>query len=93
MKFTNLIVVSALAIGSLGVALAQQPPAAPGGGAPGGGRGAALRAACGTDIEANCAGKQGPEIRQCLNDNKAKLSAGCSTALAAAPGGGGGAAP
>ena len=89
MKFMNLVVVSALAIGSLGVALAQQPPA--GGG--GGGRGAAIRAACGADIETNCAGKQGPEIRQCLNDNKAKLSAGCSTALAAAPGGGGRATP
>jgi hypothetical protein len=90
MKFIKLVVVSALAVGSLGVALAQQPPAGGGGG---GGRGAAIRAACGADIETNCAGKQGPEIRQCLNDNKAKLSAGCSTALAAAPGGGGGAAP
>ena len=81
MKFINLVVVSALAVGSLGVALAQQPPA--GGG--GGGRGAALRAACGADIQTNCAGKQGPEIRQCLNDNKAKLSADCSTALANLP--------
>jgi hypothetical protein len=88
MKITNLVVVAAVAIGSLGIAIAQPAPG-PGPGGPGGGRGAALRAACGADIEANCAGKQGPEIRQCLTDNKAKISAGCQTALSAPPPGGG----
>jgi len=96
MKIAHLVIVSTLAIGSLGIAVAQPAPTpGPGGpNGPGGGRGAALRAACGADIEANCAGKQGPEIRQCLTENRAKLSAGCQTALSAPPpGGGGGAAP
>ena len=80
MKISNLLLTAALVVGSAGIAIAQ--PATP----PGGGRGAAVRAACSVDIQSNCAGKQGPEIRQCLTDNQAKLSADCKTAIAAAPG-------
>ena len=83
MKITNLVVVSALAIGSLGVALAQPAPG-PGPGGPGGGRGP-LAAACGADIQANCAGQAGRGVRQCLTDNQSKISAACKTALESLP--------
>ena len=75
MKISNLLLSAILVIGTVGVAVAQPAP----------GRGAGLRAACSADIQATCAGKAGPEIRQCLADNQAKLSADCKTALAAAP--------
>ena len=78
MKFSNLVLASALVLGTAAAAFAQAPA--------GGGRGAAVRAACGADIQASCAGKQGPEIRQCLTDNQSKLSDGCKAALANAPG-------
>ena len=93
MKFANLVLVSALAIGAAGLAFAQETPAPPpGGGGGGGGRGA-LAAACGADIQANCAGKAGRGIRQCLTENQSKISEGCKAALAANPGRGGGGAP
>jgi hypothetical protein len=92
MKFANLFLASALIVGSVvAIAVAQPAPPPPGGG---GGRGA-LAAACGADIQANCA-QAGRGMRQCLTDNQAKLSDGCKAALAALPppgGGGGGAAP
>lgn len=60
-----------------GVALAQ-PPA--GGG--GGGRGAALRQACGADIEKFCPNLQpGPDMRACVRKNYAALSDGCRSFL------------
>lgn len=85
MKFSNLLFVSTLALASAGVAFAQAPAGGPPPGG-GGGRGGAMRAACGTDIQTLCAGKQGPEIRQCIMDNQSKLSDGCKAALANAPG-------
>ena len=90
MKFANLVLVSALAIGAAGLAFAQETPAPPPGGGPGGGRGV-LAAACGADIQANCAGQAGRGIRQCLTENQSKISEGCKAALAANPGRGGGA--
>jgi len=82
MKFSYLLLVSTLALASAGVALAQAPAGGP---PPGGGGGrAALQAACGADIQANCA-SAGRGVRQCLADNQAKLSAGCKSALAALP--------
>lgn len=80
MKLSKLLLSMTLIVGTAGIAVAQPagPPA-------GGGRGGALRAACGVDIQATCAGKAGPEIRQCLMDNQAKLSADCKAAVAAAP--------
>jgi hypothetical protein len=86
MKF-NLVLAAVLAIGTAGVAFAQQPPAPPAGGPPGGGRGGALAAACTTEIAASCAGQAGRGVRQCLTENEAKLGAGCKAALAAAPAG------
>jgi hypothetical protein len=80
MKFFNLVLASALVLGTAAAAFAQAPAPA------GGGRGGAMRAACGTDIQTLCAGKQGPEIRQCIMDNQSKLSDGCKAALANAPG-------
>ena len=88
MKISNLFLSASLIIGTVGIAVAQ--PAAP---PAGGGRGGALRAACSADIQATCASKTGPEIRQCLMDNQAKLSADCKTALASAPGRGAAPAP
>jgi hypothetical protein len=85
MKF-NLVLAAVLAVGTVGVALAQ-PAAPPAGGPPGGGRGGALAAACTTEIQANCAGQAGRGVRQCLTENEAKLGAGCKAALAAAPAG------
>ena len=82
MKFSNLILVSTLALASAGAALAQAPAGGPPAG--GGGGRAALMAACGADIQANCA-SAGRGMRQCLNDNQAKLSASCKSALAALP--------
>ena len=48
------------------------------------------RAACRSDVQQFCANveKGGGRIRQCLDDNKAKLSAGCAEALASAKRGG-----
>lgn len=79
MKASNLLLTAALVLGSAAAAFAQAPAAG------GGARGGAMRAACGTDIQTLCAGKQGPEIRQCMMDNQSKLSAGCKAAMAAAP--------
>jgi hypothetical protein len=90
MNFNKILLGSTLLISTVAIAMAQ--PAAPAGGG-GGGRGGAIRAACGADITTNCAGKQGPEIRQCLTDNQAKLSDGCKAAMAQMTQGGGGAAP
>jgi len=47
-----------------------------------------MRAACGNDIQTLCAGKQGPEIRQCMTDNQAKLSDACKAAMAQGRGAG-----
>jgi hypothetical protein len=77
MKLSNLALVSALLLGAATTAFAQAPAGAPAGG----GRGA-MRAACGNDIQTLCAGKQGPEIRQCMMDNQSKLSDGCKAAMA-----------
>jgi len=91
MKFSNLLLVSTLALASAGVALAQAPAGGPPPGGGGGGR-AALQAACSADIQANCA-SAGRGMRQCLADNQAKLSTGCKSALAALPPPGRGPAP
>jgi hypothetical protein len=88
MKISTLILTSAVLLASAGLAIAQDAGAAAGGGA-GGGRGGAMRAACGDDITKLCAGKTGRDIRACLMDNKDKASAGCQSALAAMPAGGG----
>lgn len=47
---------------------------------------AALRAACGPDVKALCAGVQpgGGRLKQCLRGNKDKLSTGCKQAIATA---------
>jgi hypothetical protein len=81
MKFSNLVLVAALSLGAIGVAAAQDAPAPP----PGGGGRGALQAACGADIQSNCAGQAGRGIRQCLTENQSKISEGCKAALAAIP--------
>jgi hypothetical protein len=87
MKISTLILTSTVLLASAGLAIAQDAGAGAGGGA--GGRGGAMRAACGDDITKLCAGKTGRDIRACLMDNKDKASAGCQSALAAMPAGGG----
>jgi hypothetical protein len=65
-----------------GVAFAQPPAAGGGGGGGGGGRGAALRAACGADIQKFCPNLQpGPDLRACVRKNYASLSDGCRAQL------------
>jgi hypothetical protein len=67
-----------------GAAIAQPPAGEGGGGGPGGGgggRGAALRQACGADIQKFCANVQGPDMRKCVRDNFASLSDGCQSFL------------
>jgi hypothetical protein len=63
-----------------GVAFAQPPAGGAGGG--GSGRGAALRQACGADIEKFCPNLQpGPDMRACVRKNYASLSDGCRSVL------------
>jgi len=88
MKASNLLLASALVLGSTAIAFAQVPAGAPAGGGAGGARGGAMRAACGNDIQTLCAGKQGPEIRQCMMDNQSKLSDSCKAAMAQGRGAG-----
>ncbi len=61
-------------VGAAGTALAQEGPVA---------------TACKADIAALCAGKshQNREVRNCLEDNKTKVSTACKTALDSTGGG------
>jgi hypothetical protein len=52
--------------------------------APATGPGAAVRQACAADAAKLCPDKTGPDRRQCMMDNKDKLSDACKTAIAAA---------
>ena len=45
-----------------------------------GGRGAVMRA-CSGDLQKLCPDAKGPERRQCLRDNKDKLSEACKSAI------------
>lgn len=56
-------------------ALAQQPT--------GGGRGGAVMQACSDDLQKFCPDAKGRDRRQCLHENKDKLSDGCKAAIAA----------
>ena len=73
MKYGSLLIAGMVLAGSTGMALAQ--PA-------GGGR----MAACREDMAKYCDGKTGPDRRQCMQDNKSKLSDGCKAALEAGRG-------
>ena len=44
---------------------------------------AAMREACGADMQKFCADKMGPDRRACMEANKDKLSDGCKAAMAA----------
>ena len=73
----------ALSFGVAGAAFAQNGPPPGGPGGPGGNPAfAAVRAACQADQEKLCAGKQGPDARQCMTDNVSKLSKECADARA-----------
>ena len=94
MKLSKIVVISALALGSLGTAFAQAPSrstTAPNGtgraGAPltATGPDAALITICSPDIQANCTDRQGVALRQCLTENRAKLAPACQAALSSAP--------
>jgi hypothetical protein len=81
MKISTILVAGLALAGTAGIAMAQ----APAGGGAGGGR----FAACQEDMAKYCADKQGPDRRQCMQDNMSKLSDGCKAALAAGRGAGG----
>ena len=70
-------------------------PAAAAAGQPTSAQVSAIRSACRSDYPKVCAGVPtgGAPALQCLEKNKAKLSAGCEKAVSAASGGGGTAAP
>ncbi len=70
-----------LSVGLVGAAMAQ-PPASPPPAAGGGGGGGRM-AACRDDMQKFCADKTGPDRRQCMMDNKDKLSDACKAAMAA----------
>lgn len=74
-SIATLLIVSAFAF----------PALAADGAAPSG-RGAAVREACKADIETLCKGVEmgGGKVRECLRNNKDKLSEGCKSAIAAA---------
>jgi cytochrome c556 len=81
MKLHALLIIAALA--AAGSSSAQTPDAAP---SPD--RQAAREAmmkACSGDIQGMCADKQGREMMMCLRENSAKLSPGCSDAMAKMP--------
>ncbi len=75
MKLT--VMVAAATLMMFGAAAAQ----------PGGGQGnpamAKVREACSADMQKLCPDKTGPDRRQCMQDNKDKLSDGCKSAIGA----------
>ncbi len=83
MKLRALAVMMLTALAAAGSTLAQSPENAP---SPD--RQAAreaMRKACSGDIQSLCADKQGREMMMCLRGNAAKLSPGCSDAMAKMP--------
>jgi hypothetical protein len=70
-------------------ATATTPAASPVARKPGGSQIAAIRSACRSDYQQNCAGVPtgGAAALQCLQKNKSKLSANCEQAVSAASGG------
>jgi hypothetical protein len=88
MTRTRILIAATLLAASAGMAFAQGAP--PAGGAPGGpggpgGGGRGRLAACQDDMAKFCADKTGPDRRQCLMDNKDKVSAPCKAAMSAPP--------
>ena len=79
MKISTILLAGLVLTGSASLALAQGQPGAPGRGG---------FAACRDDMAKYCADKQGPDRRQCMQDNMSKLSDGCKAALAAGRGAG-----
>jgi len=78
MKFSPLIVLAALSVGTAAFA---QDPARP---APTPEMQAAREAvmkSCATDRQTLCAGKEGRDAMQCMRDNADKLSAPCKDAM------------
>ena len=75
MKFTQLALASVMLVVSIGLAVAQAPAPSAGGG---------RFAACRDDMQKFCSDKTGPARRQCMQDNRDKLSDVCKAALAAA---------
>ncbi|MGH8802925.1 MAG: hypothetical protein ACREX6_11600, partial [Casimicrobiaceae bacterium] len=72
----TLSIATALALGLIGVASAQQPTPA---------QQSAIKSTCRGDYQAVCAGVQpgGPAALQCLQENAGRVSPGCQHALAA----------
>jgi hypothetical protein len=80
----SILIAGALALGLASSALAQPPADSDSGGGHGGGR-AAVRAACGADIQKYCPdAKPGPGggMRDCIMKNHDSFSDSCKTALA-----------
>lgn len=77
MNLSKIAIASLLIVSSASLALAQGQ-AAPGAG----GRG--RFAACREDAQKFCADKRGPDRRQCMQDNRDKLSDACKAAMASA---------
>ena len=80
MKISTILIAGLVLTGSASLAVAQAPAGGPGRGG---------FAACQEDMTKYCADKQGPDRRQCMQDNMSKLSDGCKAAMAAGRGAGG----
>ena len=76
MNLSKLALASLLVIATADSAFAQMQAAPPGGN----GR----FAACRDDAQKFCADKRGPDRRQCMQDNRDKLSDACKAAMASA---------
>jgi hypothetical protein len=85
MKLSILVTLGALAVGGAAFAQEQAPPAAGGASPEMLAARQAMRAACASDFQTLCSGKQGREAMMCLRDNADKVSAGCKDAMAKMP--------
>ncbi len=80
MKNLKLAIV-AISFGVAGAAFAQAPGGPPGGGTPNPLM-VAMQTACKADQDKLCAGKAGPDMFMCMQENASKLSKDCSDASA-----------
>jgi hypothetical protein len=75
------LAIVAISFAVAGAAFAQAPGGPPGGGPPNPLM-VAMQAACKADQDKLCAGKAGPDVRACMQENASKLSKECGDARA-----------
>ena len=75
MKATHLLLLTAVILGGLAQAVAQES----------GREDRAVARACKDDAQHLCSGKTGQELQQCLKSNQEKLSSNCKDAVSKLP--------